>query len=215
MPQFSSERSLMRILTPLLRVDTSVFLFIDNHFHVPILNENMRAITYLGNGWVVYWVALLGLYLWGRPPFRRSFAALLASQIVPGAVVIAIKRLVNRPRPIVALAARIQAGTAHVVVLGRHLTAYSFPSGHTETAFALAVALSYFMPRKKAFFYTLAALVGFSRVYNGEHFSLDVIAGALVGYAGAKIGLALFERVRKARTKQPIVPEEAEPVPAE
>ena len=200
----------MSLLAPLLRADTSVFLFINNHFHFHILNDNMRAITYLGNGWVVYWATLLSLYLWGRRPFRQSLGALVLSQAIPGAVVIALKRLVNRPRPIVALASRIAAGTAHVVVLGRHLTAYSFPSGHTETAFALAVALTYFVPKKRAVFYTLAALVGFSRVYNGEHFPLDVICGALIGYVGAKIGLALFEKMREWRS-----PREARVMPAE
>lgn len=200
----------MSLLAPLLRADTSVFLFINNHFHFHILNDNMRAITYLGNGWIVYWATLLSLYLWGRRPFRQSLGALVLSQAIPGAVVIALKRLVNRPRPIVALASRIAAGTAHVVVLGRHLTAYSFPSGHTETAFALAVALTYFVPKKRAVFYTLAALVGFSRVYNGEHFPLDVICGALIGYVGAKIGLALFEKMREWRS-----PREARVMPAE
>ena len=190
----------MNLLAPLVRIDTSTFLFINNHFHFHILNDNMRAITYLGNGWVVYWAAVLALYLWGRRPFRSSFTALVLSQAIPGTVVVLLKRIVNRPRPIVALAGRIAAGTAHVVVLGRHLTAYSFPSGHTETAFSLAVALSSFFPKNRAVFYTLAALVGFSRVYNGEHFPLDVIGGALVGYAGARIGLALFEKLR-SRTK--------------
>ncbi len=187
----------MHLLAHVVNVDTALFLLINNHFHFRILNDNMRALTYLGNGWVVYWITCVSLYLWGRRRFRESFSILLLTQAIPGAVVVAIKRLVNRPRPIVALAHEIAAGSAHVIVLGRHLTAYSFPSGHTETAFALAVALSYFVPKKRAVFYTLAALVGFSRVYNGEHFPLDVICGGLIGYGFARLGLFIFEKLRK------------------
>ena len=35
----------MNLLAPLVRADTSAFLFINNHFHFHILNDNMRAIT--------------------------------------------------------------------------------------------------------------------------------------------------------------------------
>ncbi|EQD41888.1 Phosphatidic acid phosphatase type 2/haloperoxidase [mine drainage metagenome] len=187
----------MNLLAHVESVDTALFLFINNHFHFHILNDNMRALTYLGNGWVVYWPTLVSLYWWGRRRFRESFAILFLTQAIPGAVVIALKRLVDRPRPVVTLARQIAAGSVHVVVLGRHLTSYSFPSGHTETAFALAVALAYFVPRKRAVFYTLAALVGFSRVYNGEHFPLDVICGGLIGYGCARLGLLVFEKLMK------------------
>lgn len=205
-PTTRQETSPMHLLAQVVQLDTELFLFINNHFHFQILNDNMRAFTYLGNGWVVYWVTLVALYFWGRRPFRESFVILFLTQAIPGAVVILLKRLINRPRPIVALAHEIAVGSAHVVVLGRHLTAYSFPSGHTETAFALAVALAYFVPRKRAVFYTLATLVGFSRVYNGEHFPLDVLCGGLIGYGCAHLGLLIYSRFRKRITLQLVKP---------
>lgn len=60
---------------------------------------------------------------------------------------------------------------------------YSFPSGHTSSAFALFFMLSIFVKDKRwaPVFFLLALMVGVSRVYLLEHFFHDVYAGSLVG----------------------------------
>jgi len=58
----------------------------------------------------------------------------------------------------------------------------SFPSGHTTTAFGLAMALSLLYPRARWLFFSLAVLVGLHRVSVGAHYMSDVFAGAAVGY---------------------------------
>ncbi len=60
----------------------------------------------------------------------------------------------------------------------------SFPSGHTAVAFALAAALdretdSRWVPLVA---YPVAALVGWSRVEDDEHWASDVAAGAALGW---------------------------------
>ena len=60
----------------------------------------------------------------------------------------------------------------------------SFPSGHTTLAFATATALdretgSMWVPIVA---YPTAALVGWSRVADREHWTSDVVAGAAIGY---------------------------------
>lgn len=58
---------------------------------------------------------------------------------------------------------------------------YAFPSGHASRAFALATVLSAKFPKEATFFFALAVLIGFSRIYVGAHYPLDVIAGAILG----------------------------------
>ena len=184
------------MLSYILHLDTALFLLINNNFHFSLLNDNMRAVTNLGNGWVVYWLVLVYVYYYNRQKFKESFFLLFLTQIVPGIIDIVIKKTANRPRPVVALQSLIESGKVHVNVLGRHLTENSFPSGHTVTVFALAVALSYMFPKHKKLFYILAFVVAFSRIYDGEHYPLDVIAGGIIGYLFAKITLFLYNKIK-------------------
>ena len=74
----------------------------------------------------------------------------------------------------------------------------SFPSGHAMTAFAVAAAIALLAPRLRWPALGLAAVIGFSRVYLGVHFWLDVLAGALLGLA---IGLSLAWALRRWRSR--------------
>lgn len=56
-----------------------------------------------------------------------------------------------------------------------------FPSAHTATAFALAVALSWRYPAARLVFFTVALLAGGQRMMAGAHFASDVFAGAALG----------------------------------
>lgn len=78
---------------------------------------------------------------------------------------------------------------------------HSFPSGHTATSFAAATVLSSFRPRWAPLFYALAAAVGYSRLYVGVHWPLDVLGGAAVGVATALLLLAAARR-RSARARR-------------
>ena len=57
----------------------------------------------------------------------------------------------------------------------------SFPSGHAATSFAAATVLTYAWPRWWPAFLLLALGIGFSRVYVGVHYPLDVVGGAVLG----------------------------------
>ena len=60
---------------------------------------------------------------------------------------------------------------------------YSFPSGHTSSAFTLATSMSLAFPKwyviAPAYMYACAA--GYSRMHLGVHYPSDVVAGAIVG----------------------------------
>jgi undecaprenyl-diphosphatase len=58
---------------------------------------------------------------------------------------------------------------------------FSFPSGHTITAFAVSVALSAFYPELATGLLFCAVSIAASRVLLGMHFLSDVVAGAAIG----------------------------------
>lgn len=61
----------------------------------------------------------------------------------------------------------------------------SWPSGHTTTAFAFAVAVVLLMPRLKYILIPLAVVAGYSRMAVEAHYLADVIMGTTVGVIGA------------------------------
>lgn len=100
--------------------------------------------------------------------------AATAGFFVASALNALLKDLVDRDRPPDAM-----AFDALVGVPGSP----SFPSGHAMTAFATAAAVAVLAPRMRWPVLVLAALIGFSRVYLGVHFWLDVLVGSLFGLA--------------------------------
>jgi membrane-associated phospholipid phosphatase len=69
----------------------------------------------------------------------------------------------------------------------------SFPSGHATLAFATAAALAIFLPRWRAGFYIVAAMVAAERVLENAHYVSDVVAGALVGWICAQLIARLLQ----------------------
>lgn len=84
-------------------------------------------------------------------------------------------------------------------------TLNSFPSGHTTSAFALAAVLGFAAKNKNysILYLLIAAMVGYSRIYLGQHFMVDLLAGSVVGMLSAIIvEVFLAEWIRRIFIKK-------------
>lgn len=121
---------------------------------------------------VVGWF-LIG-WLGGRPTERHgALAAFIAADL--GLLInLAIGQVWARPRPFAA-----HPGTVHVLL--NHSTDGSFPSDHAVAAFAIAVVLVTRHWKLGSLALIFAALMSYARVYVGDHYPGDVLAGAGLG----------------------------------
>ena len=105
---------------------------------------------------------------------KRNGLYMAASTATTYLLNLAIKQLVRRPRPFL---------TDPRLVPVYRPGAYSFPSGHTSSAFSAVTSLSRAYPKWYVIApsYLWAAGVGYSRMYLGVHYPTDVTGGALLG----------------------------------
>tara|TARA_B100000963_G_scaffold358129_1_gene381991 strand:- start:552 stop:1094 length:543 start_codon:yes stop_codon:yes gene_type:complete len=68
--------------------------------------------------------------------------------------------------------------------------ANSFPSGHTQAAFTLAILLVIYVKRYYWVIITIAILMGISRIFMSMHFPSDILFGA---YLGSLIPILLYK----------------------
>lgn len=82
----------------------------------------------------------------------------------------------------------------------------SLPSGHTAGAFALASVLSQrTADRRYAYlYYGLASLVGMSRVYQDDHWTSDVLLGALIGELSGRLALRAANKGDSSLVLRPV-----------
>jgi undecaprenyl-diphosphatase len=148
-------------------------------WHSPAVTRLMCTVTRLGDSATWTWLGIVLLVLGGEA--RHAGRLLAASALLATAITQILKRLSRRPRP--------SLGCAGFVALVEDPDRFSFPSGHTAAAFAVAVAYAGAMGTLAPWFLAFALLVAASRVYLGAHYPLDVAAGAVLGAASGALAL--------------------------
>ncbi|MDP4620478.1 MAG: phosphatase PAP2 family protein [Sediminibacterium sp.] len=151
--------------------------------------------TYLAEGWILipYLILVVGI-------FKKDALFIIINSIISTLLTQIPKQLIwphaNRP-----LASGIDLSKIHTVAGVEVHSFNSFPSGHTAIAFTLFLVTIYIFPNKKVLLvgFMYALICGYSRIYLGQHFPLDIAGGIIA----ALLSVALSIQIRKKVFKKP------------
>lgn len=183
-----------------------------NGFYDPKLDYFFQYVTYLGDG-LIYIPIVVYCLFWNQ----KYLVPVIAGIIICTILTHFLKRVVfpDELRPISLEVEKVIIHKVEGVPVHRQ---HSFPSGHTSTAFTVALLLVSIMKRK-IWAYILpmiAFLVGYSRVYLAQHFVTDVTVGMLIGIISGYLALLIYDRYeRRLARKQAELDKQVAASPAE
>ena len=179
-----------------IQLDYSLFHFINQTMTNPWLDSFFPYITDLHKNLWFECIAssvllFFYLYKYQRKGVLYFFFCILSLAVTDFSGAVLFKNTVKRPRPF---------NTQNLEVTERSPAhGYSFISNHSSNMFAFATYSSAFFPPARFVFFGIATIIAISRVYNGVHFPLDVICGALWGIAISLIFIRLVRWIANRR----------------
>lgn len=163
-----------------------------NKFHSPFFDVFFKYVTYLGDGVMFGFVAILFLF------FKKKVAyAIMVSGILTLLVIHLFKKVfflgILRP------AGFFGEENLHIVEGVKMAYTNSFPSGHTATGFAIFTIVCFYFSKSKSqyLWIALAILIGISRVYLSQHYWIDIFVGTLLGVLIGFLSMSFFYKIKK------------------
>lgn len=161
-----------KLLLNIEKHDIDILKMLNLKIKCSFLDKFMTYITYIGSVPFGVLFCLISLILTRFSTnlfgFKLTLAMLLSTFLSN-----TIKKSVNRIRPYIKLS------NLNAIKIG--VDNYSFPSGHTTSAFTMSVMLGLFFPKLSPLFIILSTLVGISRIYLGVHYPTDAAFGTFLG----------------------------------
>lgn len=148
--------------------------------------------THFGDGFI--WVPLAVYCIFRR---RKFLLTLVTGSVISTFITQFLKRVIftEELRPISLLSNNFPIHTIDGIFINN---IHSFPSGHTATAFTMALLLAYMLDKKwwSVFLPLIAFGVGYSRVYQAQHFVTDILGGMIIGIISAYLSILIHKYFR-------------------
>lgn len=169
------------MLEQLLQYDTDLFLYLNN-LGTPPWDEFWLVYTTKTN-WIPFYALLLYLMFkqWGKKPILITVIVVTLMILFTDQITNLFKYGFERPRP-----CHVEAMMHKMRIVREGCGgAFGFFSGHASNAMAVAIFVGFMLiKRYKYLIYLLivwAMVMGYSRIYVGVHYPLDVFCGFLFG----------------------------------
>ena len=196
--------------------DAGILLYIQEYIRSDFLNPIMKVLTHSGDKGILLIVLILALLI---IPRTRAIGIMSTISIAIEALLnnVLLKNIIARTRPYDEIEGLVN-------LVGRQ-SDYSFPSGHTGAAFAVAGAMlvvalfglpiiektgeiaredaSLTFKLVSVLLIMYATLLAFSRMYVGVHYPTDVLCGLLLGLGTSAMAYLIYQlAIKKLHDKK-------------
>lgn len=159
-------------------INVDIFNFINLYLQNPLFDAIMPYVTEMGSFVAMLAVCIIVIILsiiYKNQSVKRIAILCLFSLLLADGIALILKILVLEPRPFVTL------NNVHLLVVENDPA--SFPSGHTTSTFAVLSVLVFKFRHEfwSVVLILFGVVIGFSRIYVGVHYPLDVLAGCIIG----------------------------------
>ena len=176
-----------------MNINVDAFYLINNNMQNPVFDAIMPAFSNAGGFLTLLVLCILAIIItrhFKKEKYLEIAKLCLCALILSGLIAGLLKLSFQSPRPFTVL--------AHVRQLTIPTEPNSFPSGHTSSTLAVITVLVWKLRENKVVVVLLALfafLIGFSRIYVGVHYPLDVLTGAAVGIISGGVVLGVRNRL--------------------